>query len=115
MDYTVTIYKRPGVHPHSREPLYGIWIDKSGIEPQPGTVWQMVQRIEVATEQPIPAALCGLLLMSETTGDRLFRQIADTWLEPVEDDPLDDYDRYASREEIANNLDPSYDDRISGG
>ncbi len=36
MDYTVTIYKRPGVRPHPREPLYGIWIDTLGIEPQPG-------------------------------------------------------------------------------
>ena len=98
MDYTITIYKRPGTQPNPREPLYGIWIDKPGIEPQPGTVWQMVQRIEVATEKPVPPALCGQLLMSEATGDRLFRHIADTWLGPVEDDPMDDYDRYASRE-----------------
>jgi hypothetical protein len=104
MNYTITIYKRPGVQPHARDLLYGIWIDKAGIEPQPGTVWQVVQRIEVATEEPIPAALCGLLLMSEMTGDRLFRQIADTWLGPVEDDPVDDYDRYASREEAKDAL-----------
>lgn len=112
MEYTITIYRRPGVHPHSREPLYGVWIDEPGIEPQPGTVWQVAQRIEVTTEQPIPAALCSLLLMSETTGDRLFRQIADTWLGPVEDDPLDDYDRYASREEGKQALDRAYLDRL---
>lgn len=51
-------------------------------------------------------ALCGLLLMSESTSDRLFRQIADTWIGPVEDDPLDDYDRYASREEAAIDIHP---------
>lgn len=67
-----------------------------------------MQRIEVAIEEPIPAALCGLLLMSEGTGDRLFRQIADTWLGPVEDDPLDDYDRYASREEAKGVIDKAY-------
>ncbi len=38
-------------------------------------------------------------------GDQLFRQIPDTWLGPVEDAPLDDYDRYASREEAAGSLD----------
>jgi hypothetical protein len=27
-----------------------------------------------------PAARCGLMLMSESTSDRLFRQVADTWL-----------------------------------
>jgi hypothetical protein len=99
MDYIITIYKRPGVQSHSREPLYALWIDMPDAEPQPGTVWQVVQMVEVATKEPIPMALCGLLLMSEETGDRLFRQIADTWLVPVEDDPLNDYDRYASREE----------------
>lgn len=112
MEYTITIYKRPGVHPHSREPLYAVWIDRPGIEPQPGTVWQVVRRIEVTTEQPIPLALCGMLLMSETTGDRLFRQIADTWLGPVEDDPLDDYDRYASKEEAQSTLQGPYLDRL---
>ena len=112
MKYTITFYKRPGVQPHPREPLYGIWIDKSGIEPQPGTVWQVVQRIEVTTEHPIPAVLCGLLLMSETTGDRLFRQIADTWLGPAEDDPPDDYDRYASSTEAEDVLDRAYLDRL---
>ncbi len=50
--------------------------------------------------RPTPPALRGLLLMSESTSDRLFRQIADTWPGSVEDDPLDDYDRYASREEF---------------
>jgi hypothetical protein len=50
--------------------------------------------------------------MSETTGDRLFRQIADTWLGPIEDDPLDDYDRYVSREEAACLLDRAYLDRL---
>ncbi len=34
---------------------------------------------------------CGLLLMSEETSDRLFRQIADTWLGSVEGDPLGAY------------------------
>lgn len=94
MEYVLTIYRKQG------EPLYALWIDTPNVEPQPGTVWQVVQTVTVTAEQPIPAALCGLLLMSEGTSDRLFRQIADTWLGPVEDDPLDDYDRYASREEF---------------
>lgn len=93
MDYIITIFKKQG------EPLYAIWIDTSNAEPQPGTVWEVVQTFEVATGEPIPLVLCGLLLMSEATSDKLFRQITDTWLGPVEDDPLDDYDRYASREE----------------
>jgi hypothetical protein len=67
MDYIITVYKRPGVQSHPHEPLYAIWIDRPGIAPQPGTVWQVVQRIEVTTEEPIPAALCGLLLMSESS------------------------------------------------
>ena len=73
-----------------------------------------VQKIEVVTEEPVPAALCGLLLMSETTGDRLFRQIADTWLGPVEGDPLDDTDRYASGEEAVGSLNEAYPDRLEG-
>jgi hypothetical protein len=72
------------------------------------------QTVEVTTEKPIPAALCGLLLMSESTSDRLFRQIADTWLGRVEDDPLDDYDRYASREDSKTVLDKDYLDRLDG-
>jgi hypothetical protein len=99
MDYVITIYKRPGVQPNAHEPLYALWIDMLDAEPQPGTIWQVVQTVEVSTKEPIPAALCGELLMSEATSDRLFRQIADTWLGPVEDDPLNDYDRYASQEE----------------
>lgn len=58
----------------------------------------------------ILAALCRLLLMSESTGDRLFRQIADTWLGPVKDDPLDDYAEYAGREEKKTTLDDTYPD-----
>src|SRR5689334_13360843 len=112
MNYTLTIYRRQGVQPYPREPLYAIWIDRLGIEPDPGTVWQVIQRIEVATETPILSALCGLLLMSETTNDRLFRQIADTWLGSVENDPLDDYDRYASRKESEIVLDKDYLDRL---
>ncbi len=88
--------------------MYAIRIDKPEAEPQPGTVWQVVQMFEMVLEEPIPAALCGLLLMSESTSDHLFRQIADTWLGPVEDDPLNDYDRYASREETKNVLDSAY-------
>ena len=106
MEYTITIFKKQG------EPLYTLWIDAPDVEPQPGTVWQVVQTVQIATEEPIPAMLCGLLLMSEETSDRLFRQIADTWLGPIEDDPLDDYDKYASREEAADSLDEAYLDRL---
>lgn len=112
MDYVVTVCRRPGVQPRPREPLFAIWIDGPEIEPRPGRVWQMVQRIEITKEEPIPAALCGLLLMSESTSDRLFRHIADTWRGLVEDDPLDDYDRYASRVETAGSLDEAYLDRL---
>lgn len=112
MDYVITLYRRPGVQLHPREPLYAIWFDGPETEPQPGTVWQVVQRIEVTTEEPIPAPLCGLLLISESTSDRLFRQIADTWLGSVGDDSLDDYDQYASREEMARSLDEAYLDRL---
>ena len=52
--------------------------------------------------------------MSEETSDHLFRQIADTWLGPVEGDPLDDYDRYASRKEATAVLDETYPDRLEG-
>lgn len=98
MDYTLTIFKKRG------EPLYTLWIDTPDANPQPGTVWQVVQTIQVTTEKPIPAALCGLLLMSEETSDKLFRQIADTWLGRIENDPLNDYDRYVSREEATSTL-----------
>src|SRR5688572_4640705 len=106
MNYTLRIYKR-----HS-EPLYALWIDKPEVEPQPGTIWQIIQMFEMVMEEPIPAVLCGLLLMSETTSDHLFRQIADTWLGPVEDDPLNNYDRYASQEEAKDMLDKAYLDRL---
>jgi hypothetical protein len=101
MDYMMTIFKKQG------ESLYALWIDTPGDEPQPGTAWQVVQTVEITPEEPIPAALCSLLLMSEATSDRLFRQITDTWLRPTEDDPLDDYHCYASREEASGLLNDS--------
>jgi hypothetical protein len=70
-----------------------------------------VQIFEMVMEEPIPAMLCGLLLLSESTSDHLFRQIADTWLGPVGDDPLNDYDRYVSREESRDALARAYLDR----
>jgi hypothetical protein len=106
MNYTLRIYKRHG------EPLYAIRIDKPEAEPNPGMVWEVVQTFEMVMEEPIPAALCGLPLMSESTSDHLFRQIADTWLGPVEDDPLNDYDRYATREDSKEVLDEAYLDRL---
>jgi len=106
MNYTLRIYKRQG------EPLYAIWIDEPEAEPQPGTVWEVVQMFEMDMEEPIPAALCGLLLMSESTSDHLFRQIADTWLAPIHDDLLNDSDRYASREESKGVVDEAYLDRL---
>ncbi len=45
--------------------------------------------------------------------DRLFRQIADTWLGPIEDDPLNDYDCYASREEAGAAIDRTYLDQLN--
>lgn len=77
MEYRITIFKKQG------EPLYALWIDTPDVLPQPGAAWQVVQTIEVTTKEPIPEVLCSLLLMSESTSDRLFRQIADTWLGPV--------------------------------
>ena len=112
MNYTIIIYKRPGVEPHPRESLYAIWIDKQGVEPKPGTIWEALQKIEITVEKPIPTALCGLRLMSESTSNHLFRDIADTWLGPIKDDPLNDYDRYASREESKDVLDKDYLDRL---
>ncbi len=56
--------------------------------------------------------LCSLLLISESTSDHLFRQIADTWLGPVEDAPLNGYDRYASHEDSKDVLDKAYLDRL---
>ena len=50
--------------------------------------------------------------MSAATSDKLFRDTLDTWLGPTEDDPLNDYDRYASREDSADVLDTSYLDRL---
>jgi|GEM_PF-6019292 len=105
MEYTITIFKKQG------ESLHALWIDTPAVEPQPGTVWQVVGIIELATEAPIPAALCGLLLMSEVTSDKLFRQIADTWLGPVKDDPLNDYDRFACQMEFGQiNIENPRDD-----
>jgi hypothetical protein len=112
MNYTIIIFKRPGVAPHPREPLFAIWIDEQGAEPKPSTVWEAIQRIEVVVEQPIPKALCGLRLMSESTSNRLFRDVVDTWLGPVKDDLLNDYDRYASQEDSKTVLDRDYLDRL---
>ncbi len=109
MEVVITVYRKQG------EPLYALWVDTPDAGPQPGAAWQVVRTVTVTAEPPIPAALCGLLLMSESTSDRLFRQIADTWIGPVEDDPLDDYDRYASREEAANTFDKAYLDQARGG
>ena len=36
----------------------------------------------------------------------------DTWLEPVEDDPMDDYDRYANWEEAVTRVSNAYLDRL---
>lgn len=108
MDYVMTVFNKQG------EPLYALWIDTPDTaEPRPGAAWQVMQRVEVTTEEPIPAALCGLLLMSESTSDRLFRQIADTWLGPVENDPLNDFDQCASREEADRSLEEAYLDRAT--
>jgi len=106
MDYVITVFKKQG------EPLYAIWIDTPDTGPQPGAVWQVVKMVEISTEEPIPAALCGLLLMSEETSDWLFRQIADTWLGSVEDDPMNDYDRCASQEEVVNVVNRAYLDQL---
>ncbi len=106
MSYTLRIYKRQG------ESLYAISIDTPRAEPNPGTVWEVVQMFEMVMEEPIPAALCGLLLMSESTSDHLFRQIADTWLGLVKDDSLNDYDQYASQEDSKSVLDKDYLDRL---
>jgi hypothetical protein len=108
MEYVITVFKKQG------EPLYAIWIDSEHAEPQPGTAWEVVQKVEVSTKEPIPAALCGLLLMSEETNDRLFKQVADTWLGPVKDDLLNDYDQYTGREEAAVSLDKTYLGRLAG-
>lgn len=98
MNYAIIIFKKQG------EPLYALWIDTLDVKPQSGTLWQMVRTVEIATEEPIPAALCGQLLMSETTSDKLFRQISDTWIGPLLADPLDNYDEYASQEEIQSSV-----------
>lgn len=106
MNYTLRIYKRQS------EPIYAIWIDKPEAEPQPGAIWEVLQMFEMVMEEPIHDVLCGLLLMSESSSDHLFRQIADTWLGPVEDDPLNDYNRYACREESKDVLEKDYLDRL---
>lgn len=93
MSYEVTIYKYRGA------PLHGIWIAPAGTEPSPGTMWEPLQRLTITPAEPLPPALLNVLLMSEATSDQLFRQIADTWLGPADDDPLNDYDRYASQVE----------------
>ena len=72
----------------------------------------MIQRIEVTLETPIPTALFGLRLMSESTSNHLFRDIADNWLGPIKDDPLNNYDRYASQEDSKTVLDKDYLDRL---
>ena len=105
MDYTITFYKNISVPKHGPSQLYAIWIDSTDATPQPGTVWEVVQTVNLTTDKPIPKALNGLLLMSEATSDKLFRDITDTWLGPTDDDPLNDYDRYASREESGGSLD----------
>ena len=112
MNYTIIIYKRPGVEPHPREPLYAIWTDKQGTEPEPSTIWEIIQKIDVSVERPIPAALCGLRLMSEGTSNRLFRDVVDNWIGPIKDDPLNNYDRYASQEDSKTVLDKDYLDRL---
>jgi hypothetical protein len=53
-----------------------------------------------------------LVRLSKSTSDHLFRQIADAWLGPVEDEPLNDYDRYASQEDSKTVLDKDYLDRL---
>lgn len=106
MEYTLTIFKKRG------EPLYTLWIGTPDAEPQPGTVWEVVQTVQITTGKPIPAALCGLLLMSESTSDRLFRQIVDTWIEPIESDPHDNESRVASRQESADILNKTYMDKL---
>ena len=50
--------------------------------------------------------------MSEETRDHLFRHIADTWLAPVKDAPLNNYDRYASQEDSKTVLDKAYLERL---
>ncbi len=37
--------------------------------------------------------------------ERLFRQITDTWVRPIEDDPLNDCGQHASHEETKDVLD----------
>jgi hypothetical protein len=47
MEYTITIFKKQG------KPLYALWINAPDAEPQPGTIWQVVQIVEVTTEEPV--------------------------------------------------------------
>jgi hypothetical protein len=74
--------------------------------------WEILQTGKLTADTPYPSAICNQLLITEETSDRLYRSIIDTWIGPIEDDPLDNYAEYSAREEAKNSLDKAYLDRL---
>src|SRR5574341_1929281 len=110
MEYLVTLLK------HQGDGLLAVIISGSA-EEQAAAVnrnptWQVLQTGKLTVNTPYPPAICNQLLITEETADRLYRNIIDPWIGPIEDDPLDNYAEYSAREEAKDALDQAYLDRL---
>ena len=110
MEYTIMLLK------HKGDGLLGMILSSNDSEREAALAhnptWELINASQFVTDAVYPKAICNELLMTEETSDRLFRDIVDTWLGPTQDDPLNNYDRYASHEDSKTVLDKDYLDRL---
>lgn len=109
MEYIISLLK------HQGDGLLGVIIS-SDLERHTAILanhptWESIQTNKFVVEPAYPAAICNVLLMTEESSDRLFRNIVDTWIGVVEGEPLNNSDEYVSREEAKYLLDTAYLDR----
>jgi hypothetical protein len=112
MEYLVTLLK------HQGDGLLAVIISGSEEEQaaaiKHNPTWEILQTGKLTAGTTYPSAICNHLLVTEETSDRLYRSIIDTWIGPLEDDPLDNYAEYSAREEAKHSLDQAYLDRLEG-
>lgn len=110
MEYLVTLLK------HQGDGLLAVIISGSEEEQvaavKHNPTWEILQTGKLTTGASYPTAICNQMLITEETSDRLYRNITDIWIGPIEVDPLDNYAEYSAREEARSSLDTAYLDRL---
>lgn len=112
MEYILTLLK------HDGDGLPGVILSAGDKDRQialsQNPTWKIIHSNRFVTQTVYPKAICNVVLMTEETAERQFKDVLDTWLGPTQDDPLNNYDRYASQEDSKTVLDKDYLDRLEG-